>query len=604
MKSNKIAPEKFFLWISIIMGICLCIIIPVGAGYDEDTHEARIWEISRGVMVPNGLLSTGPNFPSIFYELSYRQKYILDPVGLNFYKDNLFKKIDWNNMIYHETRSYYFPLLYLPQAFIMGLFGRLFDAPILLILFLCRLSYLFIYVVMGYWAIKKIPFGKWVFCVLALAPMAITQASIISADPLTNIGSYFFIAHILELRTLKSKLSNKDVILLIGAIALLFSLKINAIVLITLLLLLPKRIFQERWQIVLIILSILFLFLVFVIGWNFIALSQRTSILTMEGVNAFEQMKFILFHPFQTLSAIFNSIRSNGITYMREWIGVMGYRYWGYPEILYPLFILLLCLAVVKDATSLIDLQERIFLVITFVLGIITTATAIYVVMNPVGSSLIDGIDGRQLIPIMPLFFLAIIPTKFFKIDISDIFIIAGNTLILLLVLFSSFLVYHVNCGMSYYTGGGCFLPVYKNWDPNLNYSGSLGKGVHYIQSFQANCSPLSEVKLWVKKPNQFLENAISKVVIRIQANNKIIFEKDIKNQDAGLNGLIDLKFSPVINSMGNTFEIDISAEANPNEGISLSLSSRDEYKQGEFKIGAETQLNDLIFQYGCDIGT
>lgn len=398
-------------------------------------------------------------------------------------------------------------------------------------------------------------------------------------------------------------MTNKDLILLFGAIALLFSLKINAIVLITLLFLLPKRIFKKHRQIVLLILGILFLFLVFVIGWNIIALSQRTSLLAMEGVNAFEQMKFILSHPFQSLLTIFNSIRSNGITYLKEWIGMMGYRYWGYPEILFPLFIILLCFAVIKDATPIIDLQERIILVITFVLGVITTAAAIYVVMNPVGSSLIDGIDGRQLIPIMPLFFLAIIPTKFFKIDISDIFIIAGNALVLLLVLISSFLVYHVNCGMSYYTGGGCFLPVYKNWDPNLNYSESISKGVHYFQTFRANCSPLSEVKLWVKKPNQFSENAITKVVIRMKSSSEMIFEKDIYYKDAGLNGLIDLKFSPVTNSMGNTFEMDISSEANPNEGISLSTSPRDEYKQGLFKIGTETQLNDLIFQYGCYIG-
>jgi hypothetical protein len=48
----KISPEKFFVITSILVDIFLCFIVPIGAGYDEDTHEARIWEISKGDLTP------------------------------------------------------------------------------------------------------------------------------------------------------------------------------------------------------------------------------------------------------------------------------------------------------------------------------------------------------------------------------------------------------------------------------------------------------------------------------------------------------------------------------------------------------------------------
>jgi uncharacterized membrane protein len=600
MKTKKITPEKFFLYSSLIVGVLLCFIVPIGAGYDEDTHEARIWEISKGVLVPNALLSTGPNFPSAFYELSYRQKYILEPVGLSFYQENLTKKIDWNNMIFHETRSNYFPALYLPQAFIMGLLGRVFDAPLIVILILCRLSNLLLYVFLGYLAIKTIPYGKWILCVLALAPMAITQASIISADPLTNSGSFLFIAYILHLSTLQTKLTNKDFFLLLGAIALLFAIKLNASALIILIFLLPRKLFRDKKQIFLLASCIGFLFIFLVIGWNLTAISPRGTVQEIEGVNALEQTKSILLDPSTYLSTLMTSFQMNGINFLKEWVGVMGYRYWSYPFILYLLFFILLILAFVKDATLRIKKRERIILLITFLLGIITTASALYITTNPVGSNSIEGINGRYFIPIMPLFFLAIIPNDKFKITIPEnimgfIYIVA-----LFILMGSTILAYHVNCGTSYYLGGSCFLPVYKNWEPNQKFSEFINGETKYSQTFLAKCAPLSKVRLWVKPSNEE-KNTYTRVVISDRSTKEVIAKKEFTNKNSGIAGWLEINFPSQKDSSGKIYEIYLSSEVTDEKGISLAISSRDEYKQGELSIDGALQEFDLLFQYGCN---
>src|SRR5512139_2690830 len=136
---KRIKPETFFLMIVLVAGIVNAVITPLGAGYDEDTHVARIWEMSKGEMIPNRFLSQGPNFPFVFYELSYRQQLNLVPQSLEEWQAQFSEKIDWDVMVPHITRAVYFPVLYLAQAFIMGVFGRLLDVSVGWIYILLRL---------------------------------------------------------------------------------------------------------------------------------------------------------------------------------------------------------------------------------------------------------------------------------------------------------------------------------------------------------------------------------------------------------------------------------------------------------------------------------
>jgi hypothetical protein len=65
---NWFFQPQIFLIFSLIIGIMLVFLTPIGAGFDEDTHIARIWEISRLKFIPNSLLGQGPEFPQVFYK--------------------------------------------------------------------------------------------------------------------------------------------------------------------------------------------------------------------------------------------------------------------------------------------------------------------------------------------------------------------------------------------------------------------------------------------------------------------------------------------------------------------------------------------------------
>ena len=78
---KKIKPELFFSILILVVGIFLVFVTPIGAGFDEDTHLGRIWEMSKGVIIPNQYLSQGPYYPYAFYQLFYRQDVNLSPLS-------------------------------------------------------------------------------------------------------------------------------------------------------------------------------------------------------------------------------------------------------------------------------------------------------------------------------------------------------------------------------------------------------------------------------------------------------------------------------------------------------------------------------------------
>ena len=88
------APEVFVLVVLIVFGSFLVFKLPMGAGFDEETHLLRIWEMSAFEWVPNARLSKDMHFPSFYWENSYRRQVILEPINPNYWQINADIPID------------------------------------------------------------------------------------------------------------------------------------------------------------------------------------------------------------------------------------------------------------------------------------------------------------------------------------------------------------------------------------------------------------------------------------------------------------------------------------------------------------------------------
>ena len=91
-----------------------------------------------------------------------------------------------------------------------------------------RLIGLLSYLLLGWLAVRFIPFGKWLLAILITAPMALFQASTISADTISNGIGFLFLGGTLAIAN-KKELGWKEWGALVGLIVLLFLAKVNLV---------------------------------------------------------------------------------------------------------------------------------------------------------------------------------------------------------------------------------------------------------------------------------------------------------------------------------------------------------------------------------------
>src|SRR5512141_3052610 len=161
-------PEKFLLLVLLILGSVACLSIPLSAGYDEETHIVRAWEMAHFYFIPNEQLGRKLPFPALYWELSYRRQPIVEAVQPGLWSKYGSLPLDAHDYVYAnvETRSVYSPLLLLPQALTLRYLGLSLQLPALFVYYACRFAGLLSYLILCWLALRSLPYGKWLLAVL------------------------------------------------------------------------------------------------------------------------------------------------------------------------------------------------------------------------------------------------------------------------------------------------------------------------------------------------------------------------------------------------------------------------------------------------------
>ncbi len=343
--------ENFLLLMVLIFGSAMIILIPPGAGYDEEDHLVRVWELSTFSLIPGQLSPREMKYPTMFRDLAYRQQANSGIIDSDFWKRYARTPLYEHGSIRRElkTKSVYSPALLLPQAIVMR-FGRTADAPTLPVFYACRFAGLLSYLLLIWLALRWIPFGKWILLVLAISPMALFQAATITPDAISNGLGFLFIAGTLKLADSK-EIDWRKFGTLVLLIFLLFLAKVNLTVLILLpfLLIPPARFTQKRIYVLLLGVTAI-LFLVEVAGWNLLATSHSDALLA-NNADAGAQLRYILAHPLVFPTILLKDPFINGWAYLQGWINGYGYLYWTPPQIVSIFFLLSLGAVLFIDST-------------------------------------------------------------------------------------------------------------------------------------------------------------------------------------------------------------------------------------------------------------
>lgn len=412
--NNKLAkynsffvPENLFLIFAIIFGLLFVFITPPFQVPDEDAHFFRAYEISDlnfiaqkkdgfiGDYLPASLLD-----PTL---LQSKEKITLDEVIRHI---DVPLNINKKTFIYFHGTAFYTPILYFPQAIGISL-GKSLDLSPLILIYLGRIANLFVWILMIYAAIRIIPVAKWLFFFLALTPMSIFMAASLSADALTNGLSFLVISLALyySLDVKKQKINRFDIFIILLISNVLSVSKQIYLFIPFLFLIIPSTKFKIKREYFLTMISLFMS--IFLINAIWLFSNRHLIIPRLPGISFIDQFQFILGNNSEYMHILLNSIIIQGSSYIKSFIGILGWIDVVLPEHIYYLYTFILLFIALTDKNDIkIPLNYKIIFIALFSFGVFFLHTILYLYWNKVGSEIITGVQGRNFIPFAPLFFL------------------------------------------------------------------------------------------------------------------------------------------------------------------------------------------------------
>jgi len=429
---QRIQPQNFFLAVALFFGTVLILITPIFMGPDEPAHFYTIARYSNGYVAPtqeDG--KTGIRLQSGAAELRRFEK---NPVSFRTYEYHkevpklLSLKLDSFRSSFYTQANFtaYSPIAY-AHYIITYTAGALLNINPFILFMLMRLVGLLVYICLVFLAIKIIPRGKWLYVTLALLPMSLFIAGVIGADGLV-IGSTMLLVAMIFNGIINPKVLNKKYLLYILGVVLVLGLSKQTYFLTALLLFAlpaPKAYRKFKWYLAL---GAIFLIVTGCMFVWYMYTGKYTNISSGYAVDSSKQLQGVLHNPFFFVRAVLRSyITTNATPIYLGFIGVLGWLTISLPIWITVGWLLVLFKSahggkkVAKVLSSL--LQWFIFIIVPLMLTMVLTL-GLYLTWTPVGSALVDGLQGRYFLPIAAILLPLLVLNKSEPNDKSRVFIL------------------------------------------------------------------------------------------------------------------------------------------------------------------------------------
>lgn len=419
--------EHAFLAIAGIFGCLLIWITPPFQVADEYLHFYRAFQIAEGQWIaqqqvgdcygysqyfenttclggklPKSLLKTVRESSRVDLRFhperkqNFRDIFAVSKIPLN-PDDRLFIKFN--------TTGLHAPIPYFPQSVGIAI-GKTLNLSPLLIFYLGRFTNLAVWLMLSGMALKITPIGKLFFGLLLLTPMSLFQASSLSADAVTNGLAFLWIAIVFKLIfDRQTPLKIPDLIYLSILSPILCLAKLAYFPLLFLLFLIPIDRIKTRTRYYITLAGIWITSGSAILIWSSIV--DRIYVPLSAGILPDRQIEFILNNPLEFTTTILRTFSQEGLDYLHQFIGVLGWVDTPLPGFHVGSYVLILILVAFwsRDSEIVISAKPKLAIAAILVLNMIVLSTLAYL-WNPIGAKIIGGLQGRYFIPLSPLFFI------------------------------------------------------------------------------------------------------------------------------------------------------------------------------------------------------
>ena len=305
-----------------------------------------------------------------------------------------------------STTAIYSPVQYTPQ--VLGMLISKITNNLGIMLYMSRLFNLLFALLIIYLAIKIIPYGKNILLILSLLPISIEGFSSMSPDCMTISICFLFIAYILNLLGNKDrKICTKDKIILLIMAIVISLCKIVYLPIVGLLLILQRDKYKTRKEQILTNIIIIGIPIILNLVWLYIS---SKYLATYRNGETSLQLYSLFQNPIEYIKTLFYTINYKGIEYMNSMLGVE--IAWEEMIKLYSIvpitFLILLAFVSItdKDIKNVFNKYQKVIIILVILAVICLIFTSLYIQWTSVDSNIIEGIQGRYFIPIMPLILL------------------------------------------------------------------------------------------------------------------------------------------------------------------------------------------------------
>ena len=420
----------------LLFGIVLSFLTPIMSGADEVEHFVRAEMTSNGVIIPEydetpykyGGFSQYGSFLTIQSTLDLIENSKTTENGG-------FDRIDFKNasMFINDAddKPINYTLVKYPAAFAQNPFigyiasalgialAKLLDLNAVWMLWLGRIFNSLLYAGLISLAIKKTPILKVPLFIFAALPLFLSQAALVSIDPLINgLGIYAIAFFLYMYKSTDTKLNQKDILKFSIIILLLGICKVTYFFFIFLILFVPKINFEEKKYYNYGILSIGVLLVILVLWSKFYVspgmLNSFHHALVSKSAIPIEQLKYILAHKKDALVHLLQLplTISDNLQFT-----------WRYNSVIL-LFLGSVCFLYPKEK---FELKSRIGVLLVFLMIYFGTYMVFLFTWTPAGQLDIIGVQPRYFYPafaLLPFIFgFNDIPIDKFKIDYCMIII-------------------------------------------------------------------------------------------------------------------------------------------------------------------------------------
>ena len=434
--------EKYiFLLLSLIFGIVFIFVKPVFEGWDESAHYYKAAQLAKLNITPQ--------------KFNNQVGYFFSPAEVLSVDQSSGRAIDENGNIFISLANtgVYPPVSYIPAAVTIWAANLLKLSP-LKIVPVIRLINLFAWIFIIYTAISITPVYKKTMLIVALMPLSLLLASIISADTICNAFAFLFTALILKYAyTDTVQLVPKNIFILFITAILLVMTKGYFFLLLLFLLIPVKKFISQKFYAGSLFL-VIFLPLIIILLWTYSNINYVVPL--REGVDQAAQFKDILknpliflsylpeqlyrtiFMPLIEIDIVNNAVSGmlmNNHDYIKYIISSLisgkitildALKNWSFMEKaislltfgFYFVFMLVISLSEGKKEIN-ISIKNKLILLFIYLATFIYVSFGIYLNWTPYGAKEIIGIQSRYFIPILPITLLFFYNNKV-KIKLSD----------------------------------------------------------------------------------------------------------------------------------------------------------------------------------------